>query len=254
MSKRHGRKTVNTVICRVFLASAYQYLVQWTKSDLQGEIIMKRILCFGDSNTYGHNPATEGRFDETVRWTKQLAGLLGEDYLVIEEGLNSRTAAITPEDEPYLNGLTYLAPCVRSHQPLDLVILMLGTNDMKTEFHMTPEGIAEEIRSLIQCVKTANETERNGKNDGKILVISPFYIRETIAQHKYREYYGDTWGVELSKKVAPYYEKVAKEEGCAFLNAAELVTVSPIDGLHLDADGHGKFARILAEEIHTLLD
>ena len=129
---------------------------------------MKRILCFGDSNTYGHNPATEGRFDETVRWTKQLSRILGEKYLVVEEGLNSRTAAITPEDEPYLNGLTYLSPCVRSHQPLDLVILMLGTNDMKTCFSMTPERIAEEIRSLIRCVREANETARNGKKDCQI--------------------------------------------------------------------------------------
>lgn len=215
---------------------------------------MKRILCFGDSNTYGHNPATEGRFDETVRWTKRLSRILGEDYLVVEEGLNSRTAAITPEDEPYLNGLTYLAPCVRSHQPLDLVILMLGTNDMKTCFAMTPEGIAEEIRSLICCVREANELERNGKDDGKILVVSPFYIRETIASHKYREYYGDTWGVELSHKVAPCYEKVAREEGCAFINAAEHVAVSPIDGLHLDEEGHRQFAELMAGEVHRLLD
>ena len=215
---------------------------------------MKRILCFGDSNTYGHNPATEGRFDETVRWTKQLSRILGEKYFVVEEGLNSRTAAITPEDEPYLNGLTYLAPCVRSHQPLDLVILMLGTNDMKTCFSMTPERIAEEIRSLIRCVREANETARNGKKDCQILVVSPFYIRETIADHPYREYYGDTWGVELSHKVAPYYEKVAREEGCAFFNAAEYITVSPIDGLHLDKEGHCRFAELMSGEVHRLLD
>jgi lysophospholipase L1-like esterase len=214
---------------------------------------MKRILCYGDSNTYGHNPETEKRFAESERWTKLLGELLGPGYHVTEEGLNSRTAAQTPEDEPYLNGLTYLEPCIRSHQPLDLIILMLGSNDMKTCFHMTPEAIAEEMRSLIRTARRVNHEAENGRDDCQILLVSPFYILESIANHPYREYYGDTWGVELSHKLAPYYEKVAREEACAFINAAEYITVSEIDGLHMDRKGHQAFAALMAKEVHKLL-
>lgn len=214
---------------------------------------MKRILCYGDSNTYGHNPENEKRFGEAERWTMLLAQQLGEGYHVTEEGLNSRTAAITPEEEPFLNGLTYLEPCIRSHQPLDLVILMLGTNDMKTCFQMKPEAIAEEMRSLIRTVRRVNTEAGNACPDCKILLVSPFYILDTIAQHPYREYYGDTWGVELSHQVAPYYEKVAEEENCAFLNAAEHITVSLIDGLHMDREGHKAFACLMADKVRELL-
>ena len=125
-------------------------------------------------------------------------------------------------------------------------------------------GITEirtRIDSVQQTLKITNamyliSSSKLRKARQQLAHVQPFYerIRETIADHPYREYYGDTWGVELSHKVAPYYEKVAREEGCAFFNAAEYITVSPIDGLHLDKEGHCRFAELMSGEVHRLLD
>ncbi len=110
---------------------------------------MKKILCYGDSNTWGHIPVTGGRYGDDVRWTGVLQAALGEGYRVIEEGLNGRT---TVHDDPiegvYKNGKHYLIPCLESHRPLDLVIMMLGTNDLKMRFSLPPSDIARGVEAL----------------------------------------------------------------------------------------------------------
>ena len=95
---------------------------------------MKRILCFGDSNTWGWNPANKERFDENSRWTGILKNKLGENYDIIEEGLNGRTTVWDDPIEGYKNGKKHLPSCLESHRPLDIVVLMLGTNDLKSRF------------------------------------------------------------------------------------------------------------------------
>ncbi|MDO4555718.1 MAG: GDSL-type esterase/lipase family protein, partial [Lachnospiraceae bacterium] len=95
---------------------------------------MKYVLCYGDSNTHGYNPENGFRYPENVRWTGRLANLMGDNYKVIEEGLNSRTTALEPEGEPWRSGAACLEACIRTHMPVDLVILMLGSNDMKKVF------------------------------------------------------------------------------------------------------------------------
>ena len=103
----------------------------------------KRILCFGDSNTWGYCADDASRFDEDVRWTGLLAKMLGDGYTVIEEGQNGRTTVWDDPVENRLAGLTYLWPCMESHAPFDLIIIMLGTNDTKTYFSMTAQNIAD---------------------------------------------------------------------------------------------------------------
>ena len=102
---------------------------------------MKHILCYGDSNTHGYIPGG-GRYDDDTRYTGILAKLLGSDYRIIEEGLNSRTSSFDDPFEPYKNGMDCLIPCLDSHKPLDLTILMLGSNDMKSRQSMpnNPNG------------------------------------------------------------------------------------------------------------------
>ena len=102
---------------------------------------MKHILCYGDSNTHGYIPGG-GRYDDDTRYTGILAKLLGSDYRIIEEGLNSRTSSFDDPFEPYKNGMDCLVPCLDSHKPLDLTILMLGSNDMKIYFSPSVEKIA----------------------------------------------------------------------------------------------------------------
>ncbi len=115
----------------------------------------KRILCFGDSNTWGYM-TSGGRFDEETRWPMRLGKLLGPEYTVIEEGFNGRTCVFDdPIEGGYKSGLTYLPPCVMSHSPLDLVILMLGTNDLKKRFGMTAFTIGGGVTALVKAARRA---------------------------------------------------------------------------------------------------
>ena len=92
---------------------------------------MKRILCFGDSNTYGYKPDRSGQFNENIRWTGLLSKSLGDDFTINEDGVCGRTLAI---DDPMFvsrNGLKSIENSIRSNSPIDLLIIMLGTNDLK---------------------------------------------------------------------------------------------------------------------------
>ena len=106
---------------------------------------MKTILCFGDSNTWGYNPENRQRFGPEERWTGILRNSLGEDYRVIEEGLNGRTTLWDDPIEGFKNGLDYLMPCLESHRPFDLITIMLGTNDLKCRFSVSAFDIAESV-------------------------------------------------------------------------------------------------------------
>src|SRR3989338_4272861 len=115
----------------------------------------KKIICYGDSNTWGCIPDSVERYSVGVRWTGLLQKMLGEDYEVIEEGLNGRTTVL---DDPQVerigkNGKTYLLPCLESQNPLDMVVVMLGTNDTKAKFNRTPQQIAEGLEELIRIIK-----------------------------------------------------------------------------------------------------
>jgi lysophospholipase L1-like esterase len=98
------------------------------------------VLCFGDSNTNGISGDDENyvRLPAAVRWTGRLQRLLGDGYYVIEEGLNGRTTDLDYANRPGCNGRTYFGPCLQSHHPLDVVVIMLGTNDLKAEFNRSP--------------------------------------------------------------------------------------------------------------------
>ena len=117
---------------------------------------MKTVLCFGDSNTWGYDPATKNRFPRDVRWAGILAGLLSPDYQVIEEGLNGRTTVWNDPIEGYKNGRDYLIPCLETHRPIDLVILMLGTNDLKMRFSVSAFDIANSAGVLVDIIQRAS--------------------------------------------------------------------------------------------------
>ena len=102
-----------------------------------------RILCYGDSNTFGYIPAGYGqRYDARTRWTKRLESMLGNHFEIIEEGCSGRTTDIDAPGEPWKNGMFTLRTSLSSHKPLDMIILMLGTNDLKTDFHKNEYAIA----------------------------------------------------------------------------------------------------------------
>ena len=115
---------------------------------------MKTILCYGDSNTHGYNPKNGLRFPYHTRWTGKLADLLGADYQVVEAGLNGRTTVLTDPLEPYVNGGLFLHMSLRMHKPEDLVIIMLGSNDLKRIFGVqTARQIAQNAGKLVEKTK-----------------------------------------------------------------------------------------------------
>ena len=137
---------------------------------------MKRILCFGDSNTWGFAPKDGYRFDENTRWTGLVQKALPQ-YKIIEEGLNGRTALWDDPIEGYKNGKEYLIPCLASQSPLDLVILMLGTNDCKTRFALTASDVAAGVRELANLILSSG-CGPEGRAP-RLLVMCPAPLRYT---------------------------------------------------------------------------
>ena len=206
---------------------------------------MKVILCFGDSNTHGRDPVTKRRLDKKTRWPGVLQSTLGEEYYVIEEGLNGRT---TVWDDPVRggskrNGSVYLLPCLESHSPIDLLIIMLGTNDLKARFSVTPYDIAESMGALIEIAQ-GSRSGLDGKSP-KILIMAPPPLGKLTE-------WAETFqgGVEKSKQLADYYQSVASVYDCLFLDTSTVIQTSKLDGLHFDPEDHHKLGAAVANIIY----
>lgn len=207
----------------------------------------KTIVCYGDSNTHGYNSANMGRFTEKERWTCLLADLLGSGYLVREEGLSGRTTSF---DDPLfegLNGVTFLHPCMMTHEPLDLLIIMLGTNDTKERFGVSPACIGLGLKRLIAKAK-ATECWSGGVPN--ILVVTP----QNIGREYIDTACGATMGkgcAQKSEMLAEQFRLIADSMGCSYLDANKLVTAGPnqVDFMHLSEAGHGQLAAGLANYI-----
>lgn len=207
---------------------------------------MKTILCYGDSNTYGYNPSNGFRYPENIRWTGRLGAALGDGYRVIEEGCNGRTTVFDDPMEGWKNGLGYLKPCLNSHKPVDIVIMMLGSNDLKETFHAKAEEIADGAAELIKVILDFTK-EKQGFIP-EIILVSPPEIGEDISSSPFSCSFSES-AIRRSKELSPCYRKVAKEYGCTFLDAAEYIKPSKEDSLHLSLEGHAK----LAEELYKLI-
>jgi lysophospholipase L1-like esterase len=204
------------------------------------------VLCYGDSNTHGRDAVTGGRLERDARWPGVLQKFLGDGFHVIEEGLNGRT---TVWDDPVRgaqkrNGSLYLLPCLESHAPIDLVILMLGTNDCKARFSVTPYDIGQSVEYLIDIIQKSG-TGRSGAPH--VLILSPPPLGKL---DRWAETFSG--GVEKSAKLAKYYEQAAVNYGCSFFNTAEVIQSSSLDGLHIDAEDHATLASILAERVKKI--
>jgi len=209
------------------------------------------VLCYGDSNTYGFDPRTGFRYPEGVRWTSRLASLLGDDYRVIEEGCNGRTTIFDDPLEGWKNGLDYLKPCLNSHKPVDIVILMLGSNDLKETFHASAAEIADGAGVL---VKTIHEfTEEKQGFIPKVILVSPPEIGEGI---RYSAFYGSFLenAIDRSREFPVEYKRVADDYECVFADAAAWIRPSEADSLHLDPEAHATLAERLSEVVRRLAD
>lgn len=207
---------------------------------------MKTVLCFGDSNTYGYSPIDGTRFAKGVRWTSILQEELGVDYEVIEEGCNGRTTKFDDPYESWKNGLTYIKPCINSHKPVDIVIMMLGTNDLKKYFNLSAAEIAQGAESLVRAIEEFSSEK--GVKMPTIILVSPPVIGKGIATSCFGCDFDET-AITRSKEFAGYYEDVANRHGCVFVDAAKVVVSSKEDSLHLMPEEHRKFAMYIKDVV-----
>lgn len=213
----------------------------------------KSILCYGDSNTFGHRPMDGQRYPYGVRWTSLLAENLGKDFQVIEAGLNSRTTVIDDEVEKYRNGLKYIDVVVEMNWPLDLVILMLGTNDMKVRYQAQAVDIAEGARSIVREIRRLHQEIRPDWMP-QILLVSPLLVGEKIRDglSDCSEGFGGERAYWLSRELAPLYQQVAREEGCHFLDAGSVASAGTADALHLEEEGHRDLAAAMEAKVREI--
>ncbi|MFN8373778.1 MAG: SGNH/GDSL hydrolase family protein [Anaerolineae bacterium] len=212
---------------------------------------MKTILCYGDSNTYGTAPmtsfSTAARFGYDERWTGVLRGELGADYHIIEEGLPGRT---TVRDDPvegaHKNGRTYLLACLESHQPLDLVVLMLGTNDLKKRFSTNAFEVAAGAEALVNIMRTSM-AGLNGGAPKILLLCPPPLARLDLFAGMFEG--GDV----TSRGLAGYFERVASNTGCGFLDVGKVLVSSEVDGIHFDLSEHTKLGKAVAAKVRTMI-
>ncbi len=190
----------------------------------------KTVLAFGDSLTWGAAPDSGRRHDHGDRWPNVLATGLRGLVRVIEEGLGGRTTAFDDYTAAYdRNGSRVLPILLASHSPLDLVIIMLGTNDLKPHICGSAFGAAQGMNRLVEVARTF---PFGLEPQPEVLVVAPplFRLREGGEAPR-----GDR-DVEESRRLATAYREVADAFGCAFFDAATVATASPIDGVHLDAE------------------
>lgn len=207
----------------------------------------KTVLCYGDSNTWGYIPGSgKLRYDREVRWPGKLQKLLGKGYYVIEEGLNSRTVVWDDPVTGHRSGLEYLIPCLQSHKPLDLVIIMLGTNDTQERFQLNGYNIARSMRRILDVVLIS----RAGLNEDapQILLVAPPHIRDNLPETDLGENMGK--GCEWrSREIAENYRQVCEEYGIRFLDAQTVCQADIVDAVHLNEEGHRKLAETLSKVV-----
>ncbi len=206
---------------------------------------IRSVLCYGDSNTHGLIRTTpHQRFGPSERWPGVMRDQLGEGWVVYEEGLCGRT---TMHDDPvegaFRNGRLCLKPCLETHKPLDIIILMLGTNDMKKVFNKSALEIGDGINVLIEDIKQFGK--ENNLSRLKIILVSPPFIQEKLGDYadKFDQAY------EKSLNLSDAYKDIARKHNIDFVNASLVANTNGTDGIHMNLASHKSLGEHLAEKL-----
>lgn len=211
---------------------------------------MKTVLCYGDSLTWGYNPGTRARHALEDRWSTVLAASLGEGVHVTADGLNGRTTAFDDyTGDCDRNGARTLPTVLHTHAPLDLVIIMLGSNDMKPALAGTAHAASKGIRRLLDLVRL-HAWPVADLEPPQVLVVSPPPLVETADPDFAAMFEG---GVGESAMLASFYADLADETGAGFFDAGSVAECSPIDGVHLDAENTRAIGRGVSPVARLLL-
>ncbi len=212
---------------------------------------MKTILAYGDSNTWGAVPlrdlAVVERYPAAKRWTGVAEARLGGRYRLIAEGLNGRTTCLDdPVEGKHRNGETYLLPCLLSHMPVDLVVIMLGTNDLKARFSLPASDIVAGMGRLIRLVGQSGAGPKWGAPEVLLVCPAPLATLSLLTEM----FEG---GAAKSKRLAPLAAAMAEKLGAHFLDAGSVIRSSEVDGIHLDEDAQGALGEAIATRIAGIL-
>ena len=214
-----------------------------------GVIEDKIVLCFGDSNTWGFNPVTGDRYPYGTRWPGVLASVLGPGFRVVEEGLNGRTTAFEDSLEEGRNGKRLLPVLLRTHAPIDLIVIMLGTNDVKPRFGLRAEDIGLAMGALADVALASGAGP--SFQAPRVLLVSPPPV-SCLPECFFPSHF-DATSITKSQELPCCFEAVAKERGCGFFDAATAAVCSEIDGVHLDTQGHGGLGEALAGVVQEIV-
>ncbi len=210
---------------------------------------MKNILCYGDSNTWGAMPETFARYPWNVRWTGLMQNKLGDDYHIYENALNGRTTVFDDPIEEGRCGKERFEITLEQNSPLDLVIIMLGTNDVKLRFNLTPWDIAWGMDLLVKYVKRY-PSGKSGKIP-EILIASPIVLGDTWEKTILGSVF-DSTSTEKSKQLFTLYSKIAESHKCHVFNAADYAEPGT-DCVHLTEDGHRSLAQAFSKKVKEIL-
>ncbi|MEF9946655.1 MAG: GDSL-type esterase/lipase family protein [Lachnospiraceae bacterium] len=199
---------------------------------------MKTIVCYGDSNTWGYEPKTDTRLLWEERWTGILAKLLGEEYHMEEHGFCGRTTACDSEMEPYVNGLESAYVCAEEQSPFDIAIIMLGTNDCKDMYDVSPLVIAKGIGCIGQIFK---------EKGNHVILISPVCLKN-MKQSPFAEEFG-IGAEEKSRKLHGFIKEIAQINHYGYMDAQLYAQAGFYDGIHLDRVNHKKLAAAIYEKL-----
>lgn len=207
---------------------------------------MFNILFYGDSNTWGFDPETTLRYPFHARWTSICAKLLGDEFNCIPARMNGRTTMFDDPLKGARNGLTGLDYELQSHKPLDLMVVMLGTNDLK---YTDASGVAEGMEKLVRSILTANERLNLSSpvfpgSDTCVLLVAPVHLKGHVGE--------GADDIAESYRLASLYRAIADRYSLYFMDAAEYAKASEIDGVHLGPEGHEKLGRAMAKRIQAI--
>lgn len=204
---------------------------------------MKTVLCYGDSNVWGYIPGG-GRYSWETRWPGHLSTLLGDSFRVVEEGLNGRTTGV--EDPLFYgrDGGKYLPIVLETHEPLDVVIIMLGTNDLKCRLNRTPEAIAQSVSDLLETTRAQIQPSP------EIILIAPPHVRVSQNHEINLSFQG---ALETSQQLSPIYAELAAQFECHFIDAAAHCISSIEDGIHMDAVNHRALAEAVLNQLKAMM-
>jgi len=214
----------------------------------------RTVLCFGDSLTWGYDPHSSAdrlRYPFAERWTRRLQAELGERYHVIEEGLNGRTTVFDDPVVGHVSGLAQLPTSLSTHMPLDLVVILLGTNDAKTFFGVNGDVIARCLGRLLEVVSKSC-CGPDGKPPQTLVLVPPIMgdVRGTILE----PLFDSAHSRKAIQRLRETYPPIAAAFGAHCLDINEVVGPGTIDGVHFDPDSLQPVATALAERIRGIFD